>query len=171
MMASDLLTTEIADKAAEFEKQRILEDYYFVNSSDLIMIDAAVFQLPNSCFTIDGAAVDPVDKAGAFEFFFSGVFDAQSAGGSQVYGVTLLENGAPVASSQYDPVTADDFSRSFSLLYKAKVADSDFSDYQIQIDSILGSDGLVTVLANSNIQWGYRVYTQSYPLDAAAPTC
>ena len=169
MMASDLLTTEIADAAAEFEKQRILEDYYFVNNSDFIMIDDAVFQLP-ICFTIDGGAA-AFENAGAFEFFFSGVLPPQSAGGSQVYGVTLLENGAPVASYQYDPLTVDDFSRSFSLLYKAKVDDNDFSDYQIQIDSILGSDGLVTVLANSNIQWGYRVYTQSYPLDAAAPTC
>mgnify|MGYP006863611386 CR=1 FL=1 len=170
MMASDLLTTEIADTAAEFEKQRILEDYYFVNNSDFIMIFDAEFQLP-ICFTIDGGAVDPVDKAGAFEFFFSGVLPPQSAGGSQVYGVTLLENGAPVASYQYDPLIADDFSRSFSLLYKAKVADNDFSDYQIQINSIIGSDGLVTIDANSNIQMGYRVYTQSYPLDATAPTC
>ena len=85
----------------EWEKQRIVEDYFTVYNTGLgstpIMLGASAvaFQLPDSCFTIEGEAQAPgePDVSAHFEFFLSATFNPGPGGmsmRSQVWQVALV---------------------------------------------------------------------------------
>ena len=61
------------------------------------------------------------------------------------------------------------FTRNWSLFYKGRNPDPENpADFSIQIVTLAGTAG--TIAAN-NLMWGYRIYTDTYPLAASAPTC
>ena len=75
-----------------------------------------------------------------------------------------------VAKAEYDSEVDDALSRNFAIFYKAKVNASVMEDYSIQIWTSDAGTNPIMILENS-IQWGYRVYTDQYPLELTPPTC
>ena len=77
---------DIEKLVEEWEKQRIVEDYFTVyntgNGSTEINLtaDTPAFQLPDTCFTIEGEMAGALDAH--FEFYLSATFNP--GGGSGV---------------------------------------------------------------------------------------
>ena len=42
------------------------------------------------------------------------------------------------------------------------------SDYSLQF---VTEGGITGIVGETNLQWGYRIYNEAYPLEATAPTC
>ena len=75
-----------------------------------------------------------------------------------------------VAKATYDENADDGLSRNFALFYKAKVDAGVMSEYEVQVWTSDAGGVNIPVLENS-IQWGYRVYTDKYPLSMIPPVC
>ena len=81
MMTAVTQSEEIQMLVDEFEKQRIVSDYFTayntVNGSTMQMLDANMSEVPlaNSCFTVMGETIDTEEKDAYFEFYFSGTFN------------------------------------------------------------------------------------------------
>ena len=64
----------------------------------------------------------------------------------------------------------DLFSRNFAIFYKAEIPAGVSTSYEIQISTSDGSVNAIPV-EDMGFQWGYRQYTDQYPLVAAPPSC
>jgi len=132
--ADDKNTADTIDIENDWLKQKITGDFFFEFAGDDIEVDLDEFDLPGSCFTLDE------DSGAAMEFYFTGAFAPNTAGGAQINAVLLLEDDVKVAASEF---TSDPSSvvRDFDLFYKTKIGAGDDFDYKIRILSNAGTVG------------------------------
>lgn len=164
---ADALTDAIDAAVEEFERQRILEDFFFLYDGSVPQVLAdGVNELTDSCFSVDG---DLTEDGAVLEFFFSGNFPNDEPL-NEILQVSLIEDGAAVASSSYGN-SLNLNTRNFTLFYKTRVEPGSSRSYSLNLLASLGAALPPSPLDANSYSWGYRIYSGAYPLQTSAPTC
>lgn len=141
--------------------------------------------LDDSCFSVTG--VDIRDDMGAvigtdgakFEFFLSASIDGSpDAVPDQNYvsQVALVEDDGtgtfnPIAVASYADDDMSTARRNFSLFYKGEVAMDETKNYKVQLTTTSNAGTMDVFLNPGDVQWGFKVYRDEYPLESTLPTC
>ena len=111
--------------------------------------------------------------AAHMEFFLSATI-SPSTDNAQVYEIALLADGDVVAKAVYDEEDDNGLARNFAIFYKAQVPAGAPVAFEIQASTSDGGvEPIVLDAMNNNLglQWGYRVFTDTYPLVDTPPMC
>ena len=96
MNLADSQVMDIEDAVADFDKQKIVSDYFTITTFDTQtqILPGETLDLQNSCFSIAPEAADPAPgtDGAAFEFFLSGTFDRSLGGGNYITRVALVQD-------------------------------------------------------------------------------
>ena len=171
----------------EFNKQKITSDYFNIpdNATNGMLNPGTTTDLDGSCFPVTGVEIlddmgNPTGTDGAkFEFFLSASIDGSPDSvpdQNYVSQVALVEddgtgtfNAIAVASYADDDMSTD--RRNFSIFYKGEVAMDETKNYKVQLTTSSNAGILPVLLNQGDVQWGFKVYRDEYPLEPTLPTC
>ena len=122
-----------------------------------------MFKIESTCFQLSGKTEE---EGAAMEFFFSGTFRNSASG--VMNKVSLMEDGNVVATAVYSFDNGNMFRNAF-LFYKAKVDAGESKNYYVEIESDASVNSFE--IKALDFSWGYRTYTDAYPLETDIPTC
>lgn len=153
-MATDINTAE-----EDFNKQKIVSDYFTTNTMALMLPTMGSNTIDNTCFSVPDMA--------KYEFFLSGTVrvDMDTEEATEINLMQGDVNVLAQASYTTGTMLESELDRHFTLFYKGMNMSAD--DFSV-VARVPGGGADVEI---RDLQWGVRVYTEDYPLTSTAPTC
>ena len=156
----------MTDLTTLIESRKVESDYFTVNSSDVNLATTGSDTLGEFC----------IDSDQTVEFFLSGLFSPGSVD-AYVRRVWLENsNGDELVIDSYsqDPSSTasppiPNVDRPFNLFYKGTTASGQPETFTIKYEGVTDSSDNPEII-EKNLQWGYKVYSTTYTLEASPNT-